>query len=89
MLLDATPGDKRNRRDELRERMEEKNIECRPVWKPMHLQPVFAGALYYGANASEQLFQSGLCLPSGSNLTRDDLEAVIHCVIDVFQHVNI
>ena len=89
MLLDATPGDKRNRRDELRERMEEKNIECRPVWKPMHLQPVYAGALYYGANASEQLFQSGLCLPSGSNLTRDDLEAVIHCVIDVFQHVNI
>jgi dTDP-4-amino-4,6-dideoxygalactose transaminase len=52
------------------------NIECRPLWKPMHLQPVFATALYYGADVSEKLFKNGLCLPSGSNLSIEDKQRI-------------
>jgi len=52
-------------------------IECRPVWKPMHLQPVFAGCEVIGGAVSEQLFRDGLCLPSGSNLTGDQRDRVI------------
>jgi len=54
----------------------EDNIESRPLWKPMHLQPVFADAPFYGNGVSEELFKNGLCLPSGSNLTNDDLQRV-------------
>ena len=53
------------------------NIECRPLWKPMHMQPVFAGAPYYGEGISENLFNSGLCLPSGSNISEKDLLRVV------------
>ena len=49
--------------------MEAQNIESRPLWKPMHLQPIFEKYPYYGADVSERLFLTGLCLPSGSNLT--------------------
>lgn len=56
----------------LREAMIQDNIESRPLWKPMHLQPVFKGAPFYGEKTSETLFNNGLCLPSGSNLTEDD-----------------
>ncbi|KGL64346.1 DegT/DnrJ/EryC1/StrS family aminotransferase [Polaribacter sp. Hel1_85] len=52
------------------------NIESRPLWKPMHLQPVFKGCPFYGDGVSEGLFNSGLCLPSGSNLTENDLERI-------------
>jgi dTDP-4-amino-4,6-dideoxygalactose transaminase len=54
------------------------NIECRPLWKPMHLQPVFAGAPYYGEDICENLFNSGLCLPSGSNLSEKELFRVVN-----------
>lgn len=70
-------------RETLRQSFERENIESRPLWKPMHLQPVFAKELYYGEKISEQLFSQGLCLPSGSNLTEDDwkrIESVIHKV---------
>ena len=63
-------------REDLRLRFLEDNIESRPLWKPMHLQPVFANAPYYGGKVSETLFEKGLCLPSGSNLTAEDLERV-------------
>jgi len=53
------------------------NIECRPLWKPMHMQPVFAGAPYYGEGICENLFNSGLCLPSGSNISEKDLLRVV------------
>jgi len=53
------------------------NIECRPVWKPMHLQPVFANSPHYGNGTSEHIFAHGMCLPSGSNLTDDDLNRII------------
>lgn len=59
-------------REDLRLGLLEYNIESRPLWKPMHLQPIFSNSPYYGGRVSEELFEKGLCLPSGSNLT--DLE---------------
>lgn len=56
-------------REDLRLALLEDNIESRPLWKPMHLQPVFENTPYYGSNIAEKLFDTGLCLPSGSNLT--------------------
>ncbi|CAM3509882.1 DegT/DnrJ/EryC1/StrS family aminotransferase [Aequorivita lipolytica] len=58
--------------EDIRLAMAENNIECRPLWKPMHLQPVFKNAPYYGDKVSEQLFEIGLCLPSGSNLQNEE-----------------
>jgi dTDP-4-amino-4,6-dideoxygalactose transaminase len=63
-------------REVIRLALEEENIESRPLWKPMHLQPVFEEAPFYGNGTSESLFQKGLCLPSGSNLTNNDLQRV-------------
>lgn len=63
-------------REDIRLAFEEDNIEARPIWKPMQLQPVFAGAPYFGNGVSEMLFQNGLCLPSGSNLTDNDFERI-------------
>lgn len=59
-------------REDLRLAFESENIETRPLWKPMHLQPVFENFPYYGEQVSELLFENGLCLPSGSNLTNED-----------------
>ena len=58
--------------EEIRLALEKDKIEARPLWKPMHLQPVFKNAPYYGTNISENLFKNGLCLPSGSNLLEVD-----------------
>ena len=63
-------------RDKLRLKFLENNIETRPLWKPMHLQPIFTDAPYYGEDVSERLFQKGLCLPSGSNMTDNDRERI-------------
>jgi dTDP-4-amino-4,6-dideoxygalactose transaminase len=60
----------------IRRELDKFNIESRPLWKPMHLQPVFKGAKYYGGKVSEELFGTGLCLPSGSNLTNDDFDRI-------------
>ena len=62
----------------------DKNIETRPLWKPMHLQPVFKDCPYYGEKTAEDLFDRGLCLPSGSNLTTDDKKR-IKDVVNNFQ----
>ncbi len=62
----------------------EENIETRPLWKPMHLQPVFNDCQYYGETVSEELFTAGLCLPSGSNITNDDKNR-IYKVISKYQ----
>lgn len=59
----------------------EANIESRPLWKPMHLQPVFADCERYGGAVSEQLFQHGLCLPSGSSLSEDDRQRVVEVLL--------
>ena len=63
-------------REDIRLSLETDNIESRPLWKPMHLQPVFKDCKYYGGTISEELFTNGLCLPSGSNLTNDDRERI-------------
>lgn len=63
-------------RDALRLALLEDNIESRPLWKPMHLQPVFEGAPFYESGVSEDLFNKGLCLPSGSNLTSEEKERI-------------
>jgi pyridoxal phosphate-dependent aminotransferase EpsN len=67
-------------RETVRLSLEAENIEARPVWKPMHLQPVFAGARMFGGSVSERLFRDGLCLPSGSSLSTDDQDRVISVV---------
>lgn len=65
------------KRERLRINLDTKYIiESRPLWKPMHMQPIFKDAPYYGGNISEELFNSGLCLPSGSNLTESELERI-------------
>jgi len=64
-------------REDIRLALEKENIECRPLWKPMHMQPVFGQAPYFGGNVAEDLFEKGLCLPSGSNLSQADLDRVI------------
>ncbi len=64
-------------REDLRLAMEKENIESRPLWKPMHMQPIFADAPFYGNDTAENLFEFGLCLPSGSNLTKADLDRVV------------
>lgn len=58
----------------------EENIETRPLWKPMHLQPVFNDCQYYGETVSEELFTAGLCLPSGSNITNDDKNRIYEVI---------
>jgi pyridoxal phosphate-dependent aminotransferase EpsN len=71
---------------EIMKALESANVESRPVWKPMHLQPVFAGAKFYGhegRDVSGELFAKGLCLPSGSNMTDDDISFVIGAVRDI------
>jgi pyridoxal phosphate-dependent aminotransferase EpsN len=67
-------------REIIRLSLEAENIEARPIWKPMHLQPVFGGYEVVGGQVAEEIFEHGLCLPSGSNLTRADLERVVEVI---------
>lgn len=71
-------------RETLRLALEAENIESRPLWKPMHLQPIFEKYPYYGKKVAENLFETGLCLPSGSNLTNDDRERIAKVIKAVF-----
>ncbi|MCG8474618.1 MAG: DegT/DnrJ/EryC1/StrS family aminotransferase, partial [Cytophagales bacterium] len=76
-------------REDIRLALLEENIESRPLWKPMHLQPVFKDCPNYGNNISEKLFEQGLCLPSGSNLTKNNFERirqVLHSVLKLEVH---
>lgn len=63
-------------REALRLHLEKYNIESRPVWKPMHLQPLFQDNLYFGDDLADKLFDNGLCLPSGSNLSEEDKNCI-------------
>ena len=67
-------------KEDLRLFLEQENIESRPLWKPMHLQPVFQNEAFYGDKIAETLFDNGLCLPSGSNLTEEDTERIASAV---------
>jgi len=66
---------------DLRLQFEKEKIESRPLWKPMHLQPVFENSLYYGNSVAEDLFNKGLCLPSGSNLTEEQKNRIKEVVL--------
>ncbi|MGH7648808.1 MAG: DegT/DnrJ/EryC1/StrS family aminotransferase [Gemmatimonadaceae bacterium] len=77
-----TPGEFGIDRDELRQRLDAANIEARPVWKPMHLQPIYRDCAALGGAVAEDLFRRGLCFPSGSSLSADDLERVVTTVRD-------
>jgi dTDP-4-amino-4,6-dideoxygalactose transaminase len=69
----------------LRLAFEQNNIESRPLWKPMHLQPIFETYPYYGSKIAEKLFENGLCLPSGSNLSMEDCNRIATVVNRVFK----
>lgn len=72
-------------REQIRLHLETYNIESRPLWKPMHLQPVFANMPYYGGKVAEELFENGLCLPSGSNLEEQDRERIKSAILEIFK----
>ena len=71
-------------REDIRIALEKENIESRPLWKPMHLQPVFSSSPYYGNKVSENLFENGLCLPSGSNLTEKERTKIMMAINSIF-----
>ena len=71
-------------REEIRLAMEAENIETRPLWKPMHQQPIFSTSKSYLNGVSDNLFENGLCLPSGSNLTDDEFERIFNCLETIF-----
>jgi dTDP-4-amino-4,6-dideoxygalactose transaminase len=71
-------------REVIRLEFEAENIEARPLWKPMHQQPVFASTKNYLNGVSDKLFENGLCLPSGSNLTDEEFERIFNCLDNIF-----
>lgn len=71
-------------REDIRLALEKENIESRPLWKPMHLQPVFEQYPFYGDGTAAKLFENGLCLPSGSNLEEADLKRVLDIIKSLF-----
>lgn len=73
-------------RDTIIAGMQRENIECRPLWKPLHLQPLFAGCKKFGGNVAEKLFRTGMCLPSGSSLTDEERERIVRCFIKTFEN---
>jgi len=83
VLID--PGEFGATREEVRLALEAANIESRPVWKPMHLQPVFTGCRTVGGEVSEELFEEGLCLPSGSSLSESDIERITGIIREVWR----
>ncbi|MFH7013768.1 DegT/DnrJ/EryC1/StrS family aminotransferase [Flavobacterium sp. FlaQc-52] len=72
-------------REDLRLAFEKQDIESRPLWKPMHLQPIFEQYPYYGEKIAEGLFENGLCLPSGSNLTNEDRDRIKEVMVAFFK----
>ncbi len=83
LVIDSTIQNKSS--NDLRIAFGKANIETRPFWKPMHLQPVFAQYPYYGECVAETLFDHGLCLPSGSNLTDADRQRIERVLVDFFK----
>jgi dTDP-4-amino-4,6-dideoxygalactose transaminase len=78
------PNKKKVTPEKIRLTLEEKNIESRPLWKPMHMQPVFKNYSAYEKGISEQLFKQGLCLPSGSNLRDEEVEYISSLIRNLF-----
>ena len=77
IVLDPDPDAFGADRETVRLALEAEDIEARPLWKPMHLQPIFASHRTFGGEVGARLFEHGLCLPSGSSLTDDDQDRVV------------
>jgi len=73
------------RREEVRLALDAENIESRPLWKPMHMQPVYEGTKFFGSGVCEKLFEQGLCLPSGSNLTEAEFDRIFSALSEIFK----
>ncbi|WP_027136475.1 DegT/DnrJ/EryC1/StrS family aminotransferase [Gaetbulibacter saemankumensis] len=73
-------------REQIRLELEQENIESKPLWKPLHLQPVFKDCLRFTNNVSENLFDTGLCLPSGSNLNQAELIRIVSTISKVLEN---
>lgn len=71
-------------REDIRLALEAANIESRPLWKPMHMQPVYKGSKFFGNGLCERLFENGLCLPSGSNLTEPEFDRIFDSLSKMF-----
>ena len=71
-------------KENLRIAFQKENIDCRPLWKPLHLQPIFSHYPYYGNDNAEHLFENGICLPSGSNITSLEKERIRNVVKNFF-----
>ncbi|WP_226063993.1 DegT/DnrJ/EryC1/StrS family aminotransferase [Kaistella polysaccharea] len=70
--------------EDIMERFQAENIETRPIWKPMHLQPVFQDEAYFGSDLAEKLFNNGMCLPSASNMTDNDRKRIAEVIQEIF-----
>ena len=73
-------------REDVRFALDAENIESRPLWKPMHMQPVYEGTKFFGSGVCEILFEQGLCLPSGSNLTEEEFERIFSALSRIFKN---
>jgi dTDP-4-amino-4,6-dideoxygalactose transaminase len=73
-------------REDVRLVLEAENIESRPLWKPMHMQPVYEGSKFFGTGVCEELFEKGLCLPSGSNLTDAEFDRIFSVLSRLFKN---
>jgi dTDP-4-amino-4,6-dideoxygalactose transaminase len=74
-------------REQIRLKLLEQDIESRPLWKPMHMQPIFKDFLHFTNGTSEDLFEKGLCLPSGSDLTKNDLNRILHIISATLKNI--
>ena len=72
-------------REDVRLALDAENIESRPLWKPMHMQPVYEATRFFGSGVCEKLFEQGLCLPSGSNLTEEEFEHIFIALSKIFK----
>ncbi len=72
-------------REDVRLALDTENIESRPLWKPMHMQPVYSGTKFYGSGVCEKLFEQGLCLPSGSNLKKEEFDRIFNTLTKIFK----
>ncbi len=72
-------------REDVRLALDADNIESRPLWKPMHMQPVYEGTKFFGSGVCEKLFEQGLCLPSGSNLTEEEFDRIFSALSEIFK----
>jgi dTDP-4-amino-4,6-dideoxygalactose transaminase len=87
ILVDPT-ANKGLTREDIRLVMGEENIESRPLWKPMHQQPIFSSSKSYLNGVADKLFENGLCLPSSSNLTEEEFERIFKCLDKIFSKYN-